>query len=53
MTFTEMMNNVIKRFGFENDTTIYFCRMIEKIEQESNPEYCKAMVEGFYNAIMR
>ncbi len=30
MTFEEMMDAMIKRFGFEDEITIAFCRMIEE-----------------------
>lgn len=53
MTYKEMMDKVINRFGFEDEKTIYFCEMIERIEKTEHPEYCKAMMEGFFEAIMK
>lgn len=47
MTRTEMMNNVIKIKGFENDTVIMFCKIAE------NQNISKEIVEIAYETIMK
>lgn len=47
MTRTEMMDNVIKVKGFENDTVIMFCKIAE------NQNISKEIVEIAYEAIMK
>ena len=47
MTRTEMMDNVIKEKGFENDTVIMFCKIAE------NQNISKEIVEIAYETIMK
>lgn len=47
MTRTEMMDNVIKVKGFENDTVIMFCKIAE------NQNISKEIVEIAYETIMK
>lgn len=47
MTRTEMMDNVIKIKGFENDTVIMFCKIAE------NQNISKEIVEIAYETIMK
>ena len=47
MTRTEMMDNVIKVKGFENDTVIMFCKITE------NQNISKEIVEIAYETIMK
>lgn len=47
MTRTEMMDNVIKAKGFENDTVIMFCKIAE------NQNISKEIVEISYETIMK
>jgi hypothetical protein len=47
MTRTEMMDNVIKAKGFENDTVIMFCKIAE------NQNISKEIVEIAYETIMK
>jgi len=36
MTKEQMMENMIKRHGFESELTINFCKMCEEAEKEKN-----------------
>lgn len=47
MARTEMMDNVIKVKGFENDTVIMFCKIAE------NQNISKEIVEIAYETIMK
>ena len=47
MTRIEMMDNVIKVKGFENDTVIMFCKIAE------NQNISKEIVEIAYETIMK
>lgn len=47
MTRTEMMDNVIKVKGFENDTVIMFCKIAE------NQNISKEIVKIAYKIIMK
>lgn len=47
MTRTEMMDNVIKVKGFENDTVIMFCKIAE------NQNISKEIIEIAYETIMK
>lgn len=47
MTRTEMMDNVIKAKGFENNTVIMFCKIAE------NQNISKEIVEIAYETIMK
>ena len=48
MTREEMIDTVIKKFGFEDDRTIWFCRVCEYPASPFNDK----MVEISFNAIM-
>ena len=49
---TEMIDNVIRRFGFESEKTISFCRLIE--EYEKNPKgYKLREIALVYNELVR
>ena len=53
MSYEEMMNNMIKKFGFENEDTIEFCHLVEYVHQENNAKELRALVEGFYTGLIR
>lgn len=46
MTREEMMDNVIRKFGFEHEMTIQFCTMCE------SPRFTDLVVEVAYNYLM-
>lgn len=48
MTAGEMIDNIIKKFGFESEYTIWFCRVAECPESEINDRF----VEIAYQAVM-
>jgi len=48
--FTEKMNEVIKRFGFEDNRTIVFCTLCEEVEKGENTLILT--VEDFYKILM-
>ena len=45
MSREKMMDNVIKKFGFEHDFTIWFCKLCEK-------EISDIQVRKFYTKLM-
>ena len=45
MTREEMMDRVIKKFGFETDITIQFCTLCEIVDED-------ATVDVAYNYVM-
>lgn len=44
-----MIDNVIKKFGFESENTIWFCRVAECPKSEINDR----LVEIAYQAVMK
>lgn len=48
--YEEMIDNVIRKWGFEHPITIEFCRLCEKAMKN---ESLNALTEGFYNGAMR
>lgn len=47
MTRENRMDEVIKRYGFEDNRTLFFCNMAEDLETPDN------LVEEIYNALMK
>lgn len=48
--FKEKMNEVIKRFGFEDSRTIVFCTLCEEAEKDN--KNLVLTVEDFYKVLM-
>ena len=49
MSRDTMINSVIKKFGFESEYTIWFCKVAECPESEINDR----LVEISYQAVMK
>ena len=52
MTYEEMMDCVIRKYGFEAEVTICFCEWIEKVKAEKDSENSRAMIKTFYDVLM-
>lgn len=50
--FDEMMDNVIRKFGFEANETITFCILCEQVENGLVKEDDKFSVEKLYDVLM-
>lgn len=50
--FEEMMNNVIKKYGFEANETITFCTMCELVEKGLMEEKGKFSLVKMYEILM-
>ena len=50
--FEKMMNEVIKRFGFESDEAILFCQFCEFVEEGIIKEDKKLNVKNWYHDLM-
>lgn len=50
--FEEMMNNVIKKYGFEANETITFCTMCELVEEKTIKENEEFSLVKMYEVLM-
>lgn len=46
MSKQEMMNNVIRKMGFENELSVFFCHLAEKSKNDS-------FINKIYKSIMK
>lgn len=53
MTHEEMITAVIRKYGFEHDATIRFCKIVEHVESIGNHWIGEAFLEGVYKSLMR
>lgn len=52
MELETMIDNVIRKYGFESERTIAFCKTVEDYKENPKP-FKLTMINAIYNEIMR